>query len=146
MSVGGVENVTVSPVAEAAVTVPAAPCVVNTTELFSATGSKSVPVMIIVSALIARFLVVAVIVGDATTVATWASLLAPPSVVTVAFKAPTPMGGVENVTVSSVSVAAVTVPAAPSVVNTTELFSATGSKSVPVMITVGALMARLNLV
>ena len=49
---------------------------------------------------------------------------------------------VENVTVSEVAVAAVTVPTAPSL-KTTVLLPAVGSKPKPLMVSVVALAARL---
>jgi hypothetical protein len=61
-AVGLVEKVTVSCVAEAAVTVPMAP-LSNVTELLAAVSSNPKPSMVIVVALAARFAVLLVIVG-----------------------------------------------------------------------------------
>src|SRR5258708_5546814 len=63
-------------------------------------------------------------------------------VVTEPFKRPVVVGCVVKVTVSDVVVAVVTVPAAPRVVNVTVLLAAVASKLLPLMIRVGALMAR----
>ena len=56
-------------------------------------------------------------------------------VVTTAVKLPAVVGRVENVTVSEVNVAAVTVPTAP-LLNTTVLLAAVGSKPKPLMVMV----------
>ena len=64
------------------------------------------------------------------------------SVVTTAVRLPTAAGFVENVTVSAVGVAAVTVPTAP-LLKATVLWAAVGSKPKPSMVTVVALAARL---
>ena len=84
--VGLVENVTVSEVAVAAVTVPTAP-LLKTTVLLAAVGSKPKPLMVIVVALAARLAVLLVTTG--VTVATWtAAPLLTPSVVTTAVRLP----------------------------------------------------------
>jgi hypothetical protein len=62
-----------------------------------------------------------------------------------AVRAPAVAGLVENVTVSDVDVAAVTVPTAP-LLKTTVLFPATGLKFVPLMVTVVEFAARLVVV
>jgi hypothetical protein len=109
-AVGFVENVTVSAVKVAAVTVPTAP-LLNVTVLFAAVVSNPAPLIVIVLALAAKFAVLLVITK--VTLATGTALpLLTPLVVTVAVKLPT-RGLVENVTVSAVAVAAVTVPTAP---------------------------------
>src|SRR5881397_2722114 len=94
---GLVENVTVSEVAVAAVTVPAAPSL-KTTVLLAAVVSKPVPVMVSVEALAAKLAVLLVTAGA--TVATWiAAPLFTPLEVTTAVKLPSAVGLVENVTV-----------------------------------------------
>jgi len=59
-----------------------------------------------------------------------------------AVKLPAEVGFFENVTVSEVVVAAVTVPTAP-LLKATVLFAAVALKPVPVMVTVDAFAARL---
>ena len=150
MPVGTVEKVTVSCVVVAAVTVPIAPRL-KATELLAGVVEKLVPLMVrvkVVGALSARLSVLAVTVGEATTVATCvAAPLVPPSVVTIAVRLPVPVGTVEKVTVSAVAVAAVTLPTAPRVLKATLLLAGvTASKPVPLMVrvkVVGALSARL---
>ena len=66
-----------------------------------------------------------------------------PLVVTMAVSGPALVGFVENVTVSEVAVAAVTVPAAPSLKAT--VLTPAGSKPKPLMVIVVALAARLLL-
>ena len=61
---------------------------------------------------------------------------------TTAVRLPTAVGSVENVTVSEVAVAAVTVPTAPSL-KVTVLLPAVGSKPKPLIVSVVALAARL---
>src|SRR5207248_1198434 len=98
---GLVENVTVSEVAVAAVTVPTAPPL-KVTELFAAVGSKPKPLMVTLAALAARFVVRLVTTGR--TVATWTALpLDRVSVVTVAVRLPSDVGLLENVTVSEIA-------------------------------------------
>jgi hypothetical protein len=65
-----------------------------------------------------------------------------PFVVTCAESAPTLVGATENVTVSDVALAAVTVPSAP-LSNVTSLFASVLSKPNPAMVMVAALSARL---
>ena len=110
--VGLVENVTVSEVAVAAVTVPTAPSL-KVTVLLAAVGSKPKPLMVSVVALAARLAVLLVTTGVTVATCTAAPLLTR-SVVTTAVRLPAVVGLVENVTVSEVAVAAVTVPTAPS--------------------------------
>ena len=138
--VGLVENVTVSEVAVAAVTVPTAPSL-KATVLLAAVGSKPKPLMVSVVALS----------GQAGRAAghdrrdrgdLHAAPLVAPSVVTTAVRLPAVVGLVENVTVSEVAVAAVTVPTAPSL-KTTVLLPAVVSKPKPLMVSVVALAARL---
>jgi len=128
-------------VAVAAVTVPTALNVVNVTVLLAAVVEKLVPVRISVGALMARFAVLVVRVGAATTVATCTAPVLPPATVTFAVKLPVEVGCVENVTVNCVAVAAVTVPTAPRL-NATVLFAAVVEKFVPAMVNVGAFCAR----
>ena len=92
VELGSVENVTVNCVAVAAVTVPTAPSVVNDTALFAGVVEKLVPVMIIVGAFRARFALLVVIVGAATTAATCVAVVVAPKAVTVAFKTPVALG------------------------------------------------------
>lgn len=108
---GLVENVTVSSVAVAAVTVPTAP-LLKTTMLSPGVVLKPNPLIVIVSALAARSSVLLVTTG--TTVATCtAALLLTLLLVTIAVKLPAVVGEVESETVNVVEVAAVTVPTAP---------------------------------
>ena len=108
--VGFVENVTVSDVVVAAVTVPMAP-LSKTTVLFAAIGSKLVPVIVTVVASAARLVVVAVTVGDTVAMAV-AALLKPP-VVTTTVRGPPTLGNAARVILSDVEVAAVMIPTAP---------------------------------
>ncbi len=61
--------------------------------------------------------------------------------VTTAVRLPAVVGLVENVTVSAVEVAAVTVPTAP-LLNVTVLLAAVGSKPKPLIVIRGALAPR----
>lgn len=108
--VGFVENVTVSDVEVAEVTVPMAP-LSKTTVLFAAIGSKLVPVMVTVAASAARFVAVEVTVGD--TVATVVAALLKPPVVTTTVRGPPTSGNAAKVMLSDVEVAAVIIPTAP---------------------------------
>lgn len=65
-----------------------------------------------------------------------------PPIVTIAVKLPADVGLVENVTVSDVAVAVVTVPTAP-LLNVTALLAAVVLKPVPAIVTVEAFAARL---
>ena len=117
-----------SEVAVAAVTVPTAP-LLKTTVLLPAVVSKPKPSMVSVVALAARLAVLLVTTG--VTVATWtAAPLLTLLVVTTAVRLPAAVGAVENVTVSAVAVAAVTVPTAPSL-KATVLLPAVVSKPEP---------------
>jgi hypothetical protein len=115
--VGFVESVTVRTVAVAVVTVPTAP-LLSVTVLFDAVVSKPNPLIVMVDAFAARFAVLAAITG-----CTVAIFIAEPFetvlTVTTAVRSPTAVGLVENVTVSEVVVAVVTVPTAP-LLKTTE--------------------------
>lgn len=129
----------VSVVAVAAVISPTAP-LLNTTELFSGAGSKPKPLMVIPEALASSALVLLVTTG--TTVATCtAGPLAMLFEVTTAVRLPALAGFVENVTVSVVAVAAVTVPTAP-LLKVTLLLAAVKSKPYPLIVSVLASAAR----
>ena len=115
-AVGLVENVTVSEVAVAAVTVPTAP-LLNDDRLWAAVVSKPKPLMVTSSRWRPDWPCCWSRPG--VTVATWTAVpLLTPSVVTMAVRLPAVVGLVENVTVSEVAVAAVTVPTAPSLKTT----------------------------
>jgi hypothetical protein len=134
-----VENVTVSLVPVAAVTVPMAP-LLNKTVLLEGVVLKPNPLMMIELAVRARLLVLAVTIG--LTTPTWIAVgLLAPLVVTIAVKFPA-AGRVEKVTVNAVDVALVTVPTAP-LLKTTRLFNAVVSNPVPAIVTVLASAARL---
>src|SRR5580704_5611109 len=97
--------------------------------------------MVNVDALAAK--VVMLLVTTGVTVATWIAVpLLTLSVVTTAVRGPAVVGLVENVTVSEVAVAVVTLPTAPSL-NTTVSWAAVVSKARPVMVTVVAVAVRL---
>lgn len=137
---GFLEKVTVSAVAVALVTSPIAP-LLSTTELFSGVVSKPKPLITTVAALASSEVVLLVTTG--VTVATCtAGPLAMLLEVTTAVKLPALVGLVENVTVSEVAVAAVTVPTAP-LLNTTLLLAAVRSKPKPLIVIVLASAARL---
>src|SRR5580658_1720322 len=107
---GLVENVTVSEVAVAAVTVPTAPSL-KMTVLLAAVVEKPKPVMVTVVAVGDRLAVLLVTTGA--TKATWTAVpLLTLSVVTTAVRLPAVVGLTESVTVSEVAVAVVTVPTA----------------------------------
>ena len=136
---GLVEKVTVRAVAVAEVTVPTAP-LLKTTVLLPATGLNPKPLITIVVAVRARFVVLDVMNG--LTVATRIAVpLGTPLVVTTAVKLPALVGRVENATVSEVAVADVTVPTAP-LLNTTVLSEAVVSKPVPAMVIVVAFASK----
>ena len=96
--------------------------------------------MVIVAALAARLAVLLVTTGATVATCTGVPLLEL-SDVTTAVRLPA-VGFVENVTVSEVAVAAVTVPTAPSL-KTTVLLPGVVSKPEPLMVIVVALAARL---
>jgi hypothetical protein len=136
---GGVEKLTVSDVADEAVTVPTANPL-KSTRLFPGVELKPNPLMVIDVAFAARPVVLLVITG--TTVATWTGeTLGTLFVVTVTDRAPAAVGGVVMLTVSCVSVAAVTVPAAP-LVKVRILLPAVSSKPSPLIVMVDAFAAR----
>ena len=137
---GGVVKFTVNEVVVADVTLPTAPLLKVTVLL--PTVSNPVPAMVSVVALIARLLVVfKVTVGAATMVATWVEALpAPPKTVTTAVRLPSD-GALLKVTVNEVVLAEVTVPVPE--LKVTVLLPAVVSNPVPVMVMVGALIAKL---
>ena len=137
--VGGLESVTVSDVAVAAVTVPAAP-LLSATVLLAAVASKPKPLMVSVVKLAATLAMLAVTTGVTVATCTAAPLPAP-SVVTTAVNLPA-VGFAVSVTVSDVAVAAVTVPTAP-LLSATVLWAAVVSKPNPLIVRVVALAARL---
>lgn len=128
--VGGVVKVTVSEVAVAAATVPAAP-LLNTTELFPGVVSKPDPLIVILVASAARSVVSAVTTGITVATCTADPLLTL-FVVTIAVKLPAAVGSVERDIVKDVAVAEVIVPSAP-LLNTTELLAALVSKPNPLI-------------
>ncbi len=130
--VGRVESVTVSDVAVAAVTAPTAP-LLNVTRLLPAVVLKPVPAIVSVVAL-ALILVVALVTVTGTVATCTAAPLLTPLVVTTAVRLPA-AGLTENVTVSCVAVAEVTVPTAP-LLNVTVLLAAVVLKPVPAMVIV----------
>lgn len=129
----------VSVVAVATVTVPTAP-LLKTTRLLAATVEKPNPVIVIVVAVIARLAVLTVTTGMTFATLT-AAPLEKPFVVTTTVRLPAVVGFVENVTVSVVAVAAVTVPTAP-LSKVTVLFAATVLNPAPVIVIVEALAAN----
>ncbi len=137
---GLVEKVTVKLVADAVVTSPSAP-LLRVTTFSAAVGEKPKPAMVTVVASAARLLVDTVITGVTVATCVAAPLLCE-FVVTTAVNDPAVAGLVENVTVSRVAVAVVTVPTAP-LLNTTVLLAAVGLKPKPAMVMVAALAARL---
>lgn len=137
--VGLVESVTVSEVAVAAVTVPTAPKL-KTTVLLLATVENPTPLNVTVVALAARL--VALLVTTGLTVATCTAVpTLIPLTLTVAVRLPA-VGFVENVTVSALAVALVTVPTAP-LLKVTVLFEVVMSKPNPLIVSVVSSAARL---
>ncbi len=134
---GRVENVTVSEVAVAAVTVPTAP-LLKTTVLLAAVVLKPVPVIVTVLELDARLVLTWVTVGLIVDTCTAEPLLTE-LVVTTAVKLPSAAGLFANVTVNDVVVAEVTVPVAP-LLKVTELLPAVALKPKPAMTTVLAVI------
>src|SRR5262249_39717707 len=137
--VGFVEDVTVSEVGLAVVTLPTAPSL-KVTLLLVSVLEKPKPAMVMVAALAARLAVFIVTTG--VTVATWTAPLATPLVVTLAVKLPALVGLVEKGTVSDVALAVETVPIAPSL-KATVLLPAVLEKPKPLMMICVALAARL---
>lgn len=138
--VGLVLNVIVKAVGVAVVTVPTAP-LLKTTVLFAAVELNPNPLITTPFALMAKPVVRLVTTGVTVATCTAEPLVTPPEV-TIAVRLPAEVGRTENVTVSEVVVAAVTVPTAP-LLNTTVLFAAVALKPVPAIVTVDALAARL---
>jgi hypothetical protein len=139
-ALGFTENVTVSDVVVAEVTVPIAPSL-NATVLCDATASKPKPAIVTVVALAARFAVLKVTAGATVATCTEAPLEVPFDVTT-AVRLPAVEGWVENVTVSDVAVAEVTVPTAP-LLNVTVLLLGVVSKPKPLIVSVSLSAARL---
>ncbi len=132
---------TVKLVALAVVTTPTAP-LLSVTRFSAAVVENPKPLIVTVVALAAESVVALVTTG--VTVATpMAAPLLTEFVVTTAVSSPADVGLVENVTVSEVAVAAVTVPAAP-LLNTTLLLAAVALNPNPLMVTVLALAARFD--
>ena len=105
--------VTVSKVADAAVTVPAAPRLRTTALAEGVDASKPVPVTVIFAEFLATFVAVSDTVGLATIVATCTHVapLETPKDVTIAVRFPGVLGGVLKVSTSDVVVADETVAA-----------------------------------
>ena len=129
-AVGFVPRLTVNDVGVATVTVPTAP-LLNTTVLRDAIGSNPNPLMTMFAALIAKLTVLVVTTGLTFAICV-AVPLPTPLTVTIAVRLPADVGLVENVTVSEVAVAAVTVPTAP-LLKITVLRLAVVSKPKPAM-------------
>ena len=139
-AVGLVPKVTVSDVGEARVTVPVAP-LLKTTVLLASVELNPKPLITTEAAVIDALVVLLVTTGVTLATCTAVPLLTPP-IVTIAVKLPADVGLVENVTVSDVAVAAVTVPTAP-LLNVTALLAAVVLKPVPAIVTVEAFAAKL---
>ncbi len=136
----GLCSVTVSVVAVAAETIPRAP-LLNVTRFFDATGSKPIPVIVMVVALADRLVVLLVITGKTLDTCT-AEPLTTPLELTTAVRLPA-FGSVASVTVSNVAVDVVTVPMAP-LLKVTMLLPGVVLKPVPAMESVElALASRL---
>lgn len=138
--VGLVESTTVRDVAVEAVTVPTAPSL-KTTELLAAVASNPKPLMVNVVTLAARSDVTLVSTGMTVATCT-ASPFITPLIVTRAVKLPAEVGAVDRLTVSTVDVAAVTVPTAP-LLNVTILLAAMESNPTPLIVMLLALAGRL---
>lgn len=136
---GLVENVTVSAVLDALVTVPTAP-LLNVTRLSSAVELKPKPLIVTVEAFAAKSAVLLVMTGLTVATFTGAPLLALFEVTTTV-KSPAAAGLVEKVTVSDVAVAAVTAPTAP-LLKTTVVLAVLVSKPKPLMVIVSAFASR----
>lgn len=140
-ALGLVETVTVSIVADAAVTVPTAPPL-KITALLDAKVSNPKPLIDNVVPSAPRLAVLLVTIPM--TLATCkAAPLESELVVTTAVRLPTAAGLTANATVRLLTVAVVTIPMAP-LLNTTVLREAVVSKPKPLMIIVDAFMARLD--
>jgi hypothetical protein len=136
---GFVVRVTVSVVAVAEAIVPTAP-LFKVTELLAAVGSKPNPLIVSVDAFANRLAVLLVTTG-----VIWATCTAEPLfwllVVAITVRLPAVAGRVENVTVSDVLVAEVTVPTAL-LFRTTVFRDAIGSNPKPLIVTVLELAAK----
>ena len=139
-AVGLVEKVTVNKVAVAVDTVPTAP-LLNVTVLLAAVVLNPKPLMVTVDAVNARLAVLEVTMGLTVAICTAVPLLILFDVTT-AVKLPIVVGLVENVMVSRVAVAVVTVPTPP-LLKATVLLAATVSKPTPAIVTVVALAPRV---
>lgn len=143
-ALGAVEKVTVSDVEVAEVTVPTAP-LLKVTTFSAAVVLKFVPAIVIVAALAAKLALLEVTVGAVPFETTLATLTAVPLerelVVTDALRTPTAVGFVVIVIVSSVAVAAATVPTGPPA-KVTVLLVRTGSNPKPLMTKVVPLRAK----
>ena len=137
--VGWLESRTLSAVAVAAMTVPAAP-LLNVTTLLAAVVSKPNPLIVRVVARAERS-VVALVTTGSTFATVIASPLNTPLVATIAVRLPA-LGFVVNDTDSDVVVEAVTVPIAP-LLNVTTFWLGVVLKPVPAIVIVVALAERL---
>jgi hypothetical protein len=133
------ENVTVSAVFEALVTVPTAP-LLKVTRFSSTTELKPKPLITTVEVFAAKSAVLLVTTGFTVATFTGAPLLALLEVTTTV-RSPAASGFVENVTVSDVAVAAVTFPTAP-LLKTTLVFAALVSNPKPSMVMVSTLASK----
>ena len=138
-AVGAVSKVTVNWVEDAEVTWPVP--LLKLIVLLAAVLLKPVPVMVRVVAVEARLVVFNVTAGAATMLATCTVLLVPPKEVTVAVRLPRD-GAVSKVTVNWVKDAEVTWPL-PLLKLTVFILLAVGTKLLPVIVRVVALLARL---
>lgn len=136
-ALGLVENVTISEVAVAVVTVPTAP-LLKTTVLLPAVVLNPVPLIVTVVELPARLVVTCVTVGLIVDTCTAEPLLTEFDVTT-AVKLPSAVGLVPNVTVIDVGDEAVTVPVAP-LLKTTVLLALVELKPKPAITTLFAVI------
>ena len=132
--VGAVVKVTLSVVAVAEATVPMAP-LLNSTILFAAVVSKPVPLIVSEVTPATSTLELFASTTGTTSATRTAEPLECEFVVTTAVRWPAAVGFAENVTVSEVGVAAVTVPTTPSL-NVTVLFVAILSNPNPLIVIV----------
>ena len=137
-AVGAVSKLTVNWVEDAEVTWPVP--LLKLIVLLAAVLLKPVPVMVRVVAVEARLVVFNVTAGAATMLATCTVLLVPPKEVTVAVRLPRD-GAVSKVTVNWVEDAEVTWPVP--LLKLTVFILAVGTKLLPVIIRVAALLPRL---
>ena len=140
---GAVSKVTVNWVEDAEVTWPVP--LLKVTVLLAVVVLKPVPTMVRVVAVEGRLVELEVTVGGeiaATVVATCTEVLVPPTEVTIAVRLPRD-GAVSKVTVNWVEVAEVTWPVP--LLKLTVFILAVGTKFVPVIVRVAALLARVLL-